>query len=82
MPFKIQSIIETEIGGCDMDNNKKRHTRHYKSEATSDKNRLFHQTKTNDRGITQTTTVNVTVHDEPTDCFSSCFKGLAGLFIK
>jgi len=54
---------------------------HYRSEAVSDKNRFFHQTKSTAQGATQTTTVTVNI-DQKEDCLTGCFGALARCFSK
>jgi len=54
---------------------------HYRSEAVSDKNRFFHQTKSTAQSATQTTTVTVNI-DQKEDCLTGCFSGLMKCFGK
>ncbi len=80
MQFKIESILEDNT----MDDDNKKHKHHHKLKATTegDKNRLFHQSELKKDGVTQTTTVTVTVNPASSDgdcttclkSFFSCFK--------
>ena len=87
MPHKITSTIEIETRGCTMPH--KKHKRHktkadphdhsYKSTATSHRNRLFHNVKNANAGVTQNVNVNVSVEKED-DCMTSCFSALGACF--
>ena len=86
MPHKITSTIEIETRGCEMpDKHKKRgakpshHDHNYTSTATSHRNRLFHNVRNANAGVTQNVNVSVKVEKED-DCMSSCFAGLAKCF--
>lgn len=59
----------------------KPHAHHYRSEATTDKNRFFHGVKSDNKGVKQE--VNVTVNvDQKDDCLTGCFAALAKCFKK
>jgi len=84
MPQKITSTIEIETRGCDMPNKKHKavadpHDHNYTSTATSHRNRLFHNVKNANAGVTQNVSVSVKVEKED-DCMTSCFAGLAKCF--
>ena len=60
-------------------NQKKPHDHHYKSEAVSDKNRLFHHVKGRQNGVQQN--VNVEVNIQPEEgCFEGIMKAIGGAF--
>lgn len=91
MGHKISSKIEIISEGCTMKHKRKRvrenpnsdkgkpHDHHYKSEASTDKNRFFHKVKGNNNGVTQNVNVEVKVEQQD-DCLTSCFAGLAKCF--
>ncbi len=90
MGRKITSIIEVSTEGCTMPkhkkvsgspkvNEEKPHNHHYKSEATTDRNRFFHGVKTTNDGVTQNVSVTVNV-DQKEDCMTGCFSAIAKCF--
>jgi len=55
------------------------HSHHYKSTATSDKNRFFHGVQNKNQGVTQNVSVNVQLEKEDS-CIKDCFAGLVSCF--
>lgn len=51
--------------------------RQYRSEAVSDRNRMFHSVRSRHGNVRQNVEVNVRVEQPATDCATSCFASLA-----
>lgn len=79
---RIHSIIDVYTEG-EMEHKKRhhRHSRktHHHSEAVSDKNRLFHTTRTERGGIKQTTNVEVNI-GQGEGCFEGLVKAIGKCF--
>lgn len=96
MGYRITSTINMETRGCTMKHKRRvmknpddhqekpaqeqPHSHHYKSQAMSDKNRLFHHVKGKQNGVTQNVTVDVKVEQPADNCVTGCFAAIGKMF--
>ena len=75
--MRLSVIIESENGAPNMSHSRSHSSRH---RSEYDHNRFFHKTEQRQAGVTQTTTVTVTVAPEKDSCMTGCVDSVKSCF--
>lgn len=76
---ELQPVEHEEKSDGSLSSNSEKKSHHYRSEAVSDRNRMFH--KVRQRGqVNQNVEVSVKVEQAKDDCLSGCFKSILSVF--
>lgn len=80
--MRLHAVIVTENSA---EGNTMSHSRHkgkqkVKTRSEYDRNRMFHSTEQRQGGVTQTTTVTVTVQPEKDGCMTGCMDSVKSCF--